>query len=942
VKYRPDSFGRLLPFPPFLPPSEHRTLSVAIARVLSRLFFGADHVGLDTCKLPKQRDLRLGDDLLHLSPPFPSSQQPSLTSQSRRNPSCQSVANCFLQQSRFVSRNPLTLDHQRNTLPFQAVPSPNSLEPSPATLGDIFAIPNANLFLLPCDTPVAPVPMAGMARHGSVGAFSGFSVCQPALGAALQWLPAIGTAELDDMINAFLPGPASIQDKRAHISMDFFEYYRQTGENFKFYPVASGSFTPTTASPATSALYDSGYASSFNHSPVLSDQGSWTQSPAPFAPSASDARTSSRSSASKKSSSSSSRQQAVDFASHPGMRILTKDGRDVTNSASRGCKTKEQRDHAHLMRIIKACDACRKKKIRCDPSHRKRNASQASASPSEQKPAKRSRKAEESPPVAIVDAPTDFAAGDALASETLSFPSFDTAYPQGFEEFWTEFVTLDQEPVPVAADPIFNDFVFDSFTDQQNFFSPSSSSSATSPSQVLTPFTSTHTNASPITAPDFSLDVAGEVSLQDFTVPYLNPGATHGTNYVDFNLYSPGPEVFDEDPVLQMRDLGSRQQSPQSPGLDAGTGQHSPHITTTDAVVNDSVAASPVDLARYYDPGPTANQWLMTNHNRLVRDEADSRSPPGRQPTNRLRVGGGDSDSLERFATSSVKSPVSQHAPCKDTTSTVVANAEQSSVSPDRAPHSRRITSAPPGGPRSSPRGSQVSAKATQSGMLDSSVGFSLPTASVSCQSLVRATPTASSAVSDQSRRTVGTVAPAGTLRHIQSCASSSVARQLLAGRESGSSVRLDGQLAVQPDGVAVVVALATTLLSTLPTRRNVAGEEVKQFTFFFQLAVFGLVSVLCACALQALLASQVNLVNILAFTSISLARLAPQCPGPSSATRVASKPLPPPTPSGLVDNVKSKIQSVPGSLADLRSTASRWARSLAPRLPSVRTLRLS
>lgn len=50
---------------------------------------------------------------------------------------------------------------------------------------------------------------------------------------------------------------------------------------------------------------------------------------------------------------------------------MTKDGIDVTTTAGRGIKTKEQREHAHLMRIMKACDACKRKKIRCDPSHRR-------------------------------------------------------------------------------------------------------------------------------------------------------------------------------------------------------------------------------------------------------------------------------------------------------------------------------------------------------------------------------------------------------------------------------------------------------------------------------------------------------------------------------------------------------------------------------------------
>lgn len=57
----------------------------------------------------------------------------------------------------------------------------------------------------------------------------------------------------------------------------------------------------------------------------------------------------------------------------PGFSIMTKDGVDVTSSAGRGTKTKEQREHAHLMRIMKACDGCKRKKVRCDPSHRRFN-----------------------------------------------------------------------------------------------------------------------------------------------------------------------------------------------------------------------------------------------------------------------------------------------------------------------------------------------------------------------------------------------------------------------------------------------------------------------------------------------------------------------------------------------------------------------------------------
>ncbi|KAK4248690.1 hypothetical protein C7999DRAFT_13384 [Corynascus novoguineensis] len=806
-----------------------------------------------------------------------------------------------------------------------------------------------------------------MARHGSVGAFSGFSVCQPALGATLQWLPAIGTAELDDMINALLPGPASIQDKRAHISMDFFEHSRRTGETFKFYPVPAGSFTSATASPATSALYDSGYASSFNHSPVLSEQGSWIQSPAPFAPAVTDVKAKPRSSSSKKSSASSSRQQTVDFANHPGMRILTKDGRDVTNSASRGCKTKEQRDHAHLMRIIKACDSCKKKKVRCDPSHRKRNASQTSTAQPEQKPAKRVKKAEETTRVATFDAPINLTAAEPFAGEELSFPSLDASYPQESEDFWNEFITLDQEPIAAAPVPALDEFIFDSFTDIPSFFSPSSDSSATSPSQILTPVTPERAGASPVVASDFAIDVAGEFSQQDPTVPYLNPGVAHGTNYLDFNLYSPGPEVFDEDPVLQLRDLGSQQQSPQSTASVTGDfTENAPRVsTTTDVDVRLSsvtltsesssrqrhaAIASPVDLAWYYDPEDTPhhephastrrlsiNRQTTTNHNRLLEEEVVDHGYHRRADVVDSGV----------IATTRAQSPVprtSSHAVLCSSTSTVVANTPQSSVSPNRDPRLRRISAAAPSDSLSSSARSHAPTEANQFGKLDRDayVRSSSPTAASRAGSLPCATETASSSVAGvQSHKSAVVAVRAGMSRGGQSCASRSMSQQRLAGRHSGSSA-LDGQHVTQQDNVAVNANLATMLPSTLPTRCNVAGEDANYDASFFQLAVFGLVSFLCACALQAHLASQVSLVNILAITTLSVARLAPRCSGPSSATSVASNTLPPPTLAGTMDSFLSMVQPVvTRSPKDRRSAVSRWARRILPRPPSVRTLRV-
>ena len=415
------------------------------------------------------------------------------------------------------------------------------------------------MFNLALFTPIVSNDFAQPVR------MSGFSIFQPSLGATLQWLPALGTAELDEMVHAFLPGPSSIQDKRAHITMDFFEYSQRTGKNFKFYP-APESFSSTAApSPASSApLYDSGYASSFNASPVVSDMNAWTPSSTVFTPVSfsEETGTKGRSAPSRKSTASSSRQQA-DFAHHPGMRIMTKDGRDVTNSASRGCKTKEQRDHAHLMRIIKACDACKRKKIRCDPSHKKRTASQASSSSQpELKPAKKAKKTATPPPEAWPMSAFDFSIFTA-SEEAASSAPFES--PESTDDLWNQYMLSEQEPTTLATNFNLDDYDFDFFSDQE-LFTPSLSNSSASPSQWFPPFTPTSSGPSP---PVIAAEVISEAAAEDLTVPYLNPsGSSQGANYVDFNLYSPPSDFFlDEEPLPAKKATASsagRLRSPQS------------------------------------------------------------------------------------------------------------------------------------------------------------------------------------------------------------------------------------------------------------------------------------------------------------------------------------------------------------------------------------------
>ncbi|KAI3327150.1 hypothetical protein HD806DRAFT_384028 [Xylariaceae sp. AK1471] len=349
----------------------------------------------------------------------------------------------------------------------------------------------------------------------------GFSVHQPAIGAPLQFFPAMGSKQLDDMINAYIPGDASILDKRAAVSMEFFEYTIATGDLFKFFMVY-----PTVPSAGASPAMDSGYCSGFSTSPVMSES-QWTNTSSPQMASPSS---------SKKATS------ATDFSSLPGMKIMTKDGRDVTNSASRGCKTKEQRDHAHLMRIIKACEACRKKKTKCDPSH-KRHAAGTSSGKVAKKTSKNSRPVAAPPQIAAkqVSAIPEF---DQVLTE--SSPPLDSLFSQsldaptdGLSMEWDQFIQYDQEFVDAV--PYDYDFIFD----PAGYFSPamtataSFSSSSTSPSQL------------PITPIDRDVNItedAPDGHTQRPILPYLNPGGLEaGSNYVDFNLYSPESSFLDEE-----------------------------------------------------------------------------------------------------------------------------------------------------------------------------------------------------------------------------------------------------------------------------------------------------------------------------------------------------------------------------------------------------------
>ncbi|KAI0542691.1 hypothetical protein GGR58DRAFT_451584 [Xylaria digitata] len=360
--------------------------------------------------------------------------------------------------------------------------------------------------------------MSSMSRNNSVNSLMGFSVHQPAIGSPLQFFPAMGSQQLDDMIDAYVPGDASILDKRAAVSMEFFEHSVATGELFKFFMVY-----PTLGSTNTSPTLDSGYQSGFTTSPVMSESQWNTYS----------SQITSLSSSKKASS-------ANDFSNLPGMKIMTKDGRDVTNSASRGCKTKEQRDHAHLMRIIKACDSCRRKKTKCDPSH-KRSAASTSSGKVTKKTSRTPRPAAAPPQTAANQASTTTEFDQILSGSSSSLDSFFAESlnvpTDSFSTEWDQFIQYDEEPTESIP------YDYDFFLDPAGFFSPSTtasfSSSSTSPSQLsITP-------------------IDRDVNITDDTthghdhrpiLPYLNPGGVEaGSDYVDFNLYSPQSSFLDDD-----------------------------------------------------------------------------------------------------------------------------------------------------------------------------------------------------------------------------------------------------------------------------------------------------------------------------------------------------------------------------------------------------------
>ncbi|KAL8383607.1 hypothetical protein RB595_010686 [Gaeumannomyces hyphopodioides] len=387
----------------------------------------------------------------------------------------------------------------------------------------------------------------------------GFTIFQTTLGATLQFEPALNSPELDTLIDAYVAGSDTIQQKRAAVCVEFFSYAAQTGQTndlqlfFPIFPKAHG-----TESPAS--LGDSGCGSGFDASPVVPDM-TWdsyamatpttpatpaTPSSAFVAPSQNRVTKSRAAGSSRKAGPRASAGTANDFSHIPGMKILTKDGVDVTNSASRGSKTKAMREHAHLIRLLKACDSCKKKKVRCDPSHKRRASGPA---PAAVETAKAKKTKSGSPPVTP-------RAESAAQQASFQVASADTT---PFEAHLESLDSFDWEKFMQPEDDIFSLPIDYNYTlDARGFLTPSSGSSC-SPSQPFTPapavglasFEAHHSFA----ASSFDL----QAPLQQPQLPYLHNDG-HTSDYVDFTLYSPASSFLDEEP----QELQSTGPSPSS------------------------------------------------------------------------------------------------------------------------------------------------------------------------------------------------------------------------------------------------------------------------------------------------------------------------------------------------------------------------------------------
>ncbi|KFY70415.1 hypothetical protein V499_09184 [Pseudogymnoascus sp. VKM F-103] len=185
-----------------------------------------------------------------------------------------------------------------------------------------------------------------------------FTITQLELGSPLIWEPAVGTVEHDRLVDAYIPGPANLQQKRATIALDFFDTAAASTMPAPF----CRTYLVATSTPEFAAKpYSPAFAPTTSFSPSTTSSLS--------------SKSSKRSISSLSSAASASPAKRL-----PGFSIMTADGVDITNNQSRGPKTKAQREQAAKMRKLGACPACKRSKQKCEPSHHRPAPMSASSS----------------------------------------------------------------------------------------------------------------------------------------------------------------------------------------------------------------------------------------------------------------------------------------------------------------------------------------------------------------------------------------------------------------------------------------------------------------------------------------------------------------------------------------------------------------------------------
>ncbi|KAL3418865.1 hypothetical protein PVAG01_09086 [Phlyctema vagabunda] len=271
--------------------------------------------------------------------------------------------------------------------------------------------------------------------YNNVTGIDSFTITQPFLGAPLEFSPALGTRELDELVDSYVLGFAPWHEKLSDVTIDFYKYAAvdlSTGSlvrTYNIFPVPHATspvldFTLPMFTPSPNSDYSSSFTS---------------QTPPATAPKARSSRVTKKSSKATKTTST---------TRLPGFSIMTRDGVDVTTSAGRGTKTKEQREHAHLMRIMKACDACKRKKIRCDPSHRRSETEFASPALTTATSSLSSNSSLESSP-STTGQYGAFLANSPQSSQSSQFstPSF------GVSNTMDDFILFPNTPPPLASSP---------------------------------------------------------------------------------------------------------------------------------------------------------------------------------------------------------------------------------------------------------------------------------------------------------------------------------------------------------------------------------------------------------------------------------------------------------------------------------------------------------